>query len=205
MLLLTRAALVAADGPGKTTWFGLEPVVVVPALVGLIGGSGLVWKIVDLWRSRSRFSFHQPPTIDQASRVRVNIIQKGTTKGFIQYLDVVSVRSTAYRILRRIWGRPEPLRGGISVLKKRLVEGRSVPVESKEPVTFKGKVVECADLPVPWKPWKLFQNQAPRRQDLRVKANWGTKPASYTKLKYQEDYGDDRDEGDDRDDVPPGS
>lgn len=202
MLLLTRAALVAADEPGTTTWFGLQPVVVVTALVGLIGGSGLLWKIVELWRSRSRFIFRPPPTIDQASRVRVDIIQKGTTKGFIQYLDVVSVRSTAYRILRRICGRPEDLRGGISVLKERMVNGQSVPVESKEPKTFNGEVLACTDLPVPWKPWKLFQKQAPRRRDLRVKAKWGTKSASYTKLKFQRDY---RDDGDDRDDVPPGS
>ena len=190
MLLMTRAALAAVNDAGKTTWFGLEPAVVVAALVGLLSGSGLLWKIVELWRSRSRFIFRPSPTIDQASRIRVDIFQKSTTRAYIKYLDVVSVRSTAYRILRRILGRPEDLRGGISVLNVPLVQGTSVSVESKEPKTFTAKV-EDTRLPVPWKPWKPLQVQAPRRQDLRVKANWGAKPASYTKLKYEPDYGDD--------------
>ena len=184
MLLLTRAASVAADGAGATTWFGLDSGVVVAALVALAGGS---WKLVELWRSRPRFIVDPPPSIDQASRVRVDLFQKGTTKGFVKYLDVVSVRSTGYRVLHRILGGPEDLRGGISVTEKPLVEGASVALESQEPKTFTGRVVPGTLLPVPWKPWKSLRPQAPRRQDLRVKAKWGTKPASYTRLRYQPD------------------
>jgi hypothetical protein len=193
MLLLTRAAVTAAGGPDAASWFGLDPAVVIAALAALTGGS---WKLVELWRSRPRFIFDPRPSIDQASRVRVDILQKGTTKGFIKYLDVVSVRSTAFRALYRILGGPEELRGGISVLETPLVEGTSVALESQEPKTFTGKVVESTVLPVPWRPWTSLRLQAPRRQDLRVKAKWGPNPASYTRLSYQEDYSDD---------PPPGS
>jgi hypothetical protein len=191
MLLLTGAVLVAADGSDKTTWFGLDPAVLVAALVGLIGGSGLLWKLIELWRSRTRFALDPLPTIDQASRVRVDILQKGTTKGFIKYLDIVSVRSTSYQLLHRIMAGPHDIRGGISVLEEPLVEGTSVALEGTEPRTFSGRVVEHTLLPVPWKPWKSLRPQAPRRRDLRVKTKWGTKPASYTRLRYEPDYSDD--------------
>lgn len=101
---------------GKITWLGLDPTVFVAITVGLIGGSGLIWKLVDLWRSRPRFKFYSPPTIDQQGRIRVVVVQKGTVKGYVRYLDVVSVRSTFYRFLHRLLASPTRLGGGISVL-----------------------------------------------------------------------------------------
>jgi hypothetical protein len=178
---------VSSTQGGSTTWFGLDPAVVVAIAVGIIGGSGLIWKLVDLWRSRPRFKFDAPPTIDQQGRVRVVVLQKGTVKGYVRYLDVVSVRSTIYRILHRLLASPTKLGGGISVLPKPLVQNGAIPVESNEPREFNGQVEQMTLLAVPWKPWKPLHDRAPDFKELRVKAKWSDKPANYRRLTYKPD------------------
>ena len=123
------------------------------AIVGVIVGPGAVWKIFELLRSRPRFKLDPPPSIDQARRVRIDIVQRGNTTGYLTYLDVVSTSSTLNRILHRIIVGPEELKGGISVLPEPFVENASVSLTVNQPATYSGRVLESTLLPIPWKPW----------------------------------------------------
>jgi hypothetical protein len=163
---------------------GLDPAVWV-AIVGVIAGGGVVWKIWDVVRSRPRFQLSPSPSIDQARRVRVDIVQRGNTTGYLTYLDIVSVSSTLYRILHRIFAGPEELKGGISVLPEPFVENANVPLTVNQPATYSGPVVESTLLPVPWKPWRSMEDRRPRYSQLRVKVRSSTHPPSYTRLEYR--------------------
>jgi len=164
---------------------GLDPAVWVAMVIGLIGGSGLIWKIYDLFRSRPRFKLDPRPSLDQARRVRIDVVQSGATTGYLTYLDVVSVTSTCYRILHRILYGPEELEGGISVLPEPFVENQSIALTANQPSTHSGRVLDSAPLPRPWKPWRSLEARKPNRQHLRVKMRSSTLPPSYTRLRYR--------------------
>jgi hypothetical protein len=161
------------------------------AIVGVLIGSGALWEVVKLYRARARFRYYTPPEIDQANRVHIAIVQKGQEPGYITYLDVVSVRTGVYAALFRILNGGTRVRGGISVLESALVvEAGKRLLAQNEPAIFDGGAVESL-LPIPWRPWASMRLRSGGRRELRVKAKWGTKAASYTRLRFQPNAAED--------------
>lgn len=162
------------------------------AIGAIIAGGGGVWYLIELYRQRPRFDFYTDPSIDVNHRVKVEVIQKARRAiGFITYVDVVSVRSRVYGLLHFLT-QGNRIKGGISVLTEPLLEGGKVELKGDEPHRFRLRRVEDeVVLPLPWRPWKAMQMRPPRVQDLRVKAKWGTKPASYKRLKMEKGVFDD--------------
>lgn len=167
------------------THFGFTVAQWIALAVGLFFGTGAVFKLIDLWRSRPRFKFHERPFVTPSGEFRTTLVQKGGSPGFIAYADVVVVTSFPYAVLHKIFHWTDELWGGISVLTHPIVEV-SDPVEVKQgqPKELKASIDDSAVLPTRWSPWTRMTVRAPRVRELRFKLNSGQqKRPSYIRVK----------------------
>lgn len=155
---------------------------VISIVIAVFGGGGLLFKLIELWRSRVRFKFHEGPNLYDDGSVIVNIELRGRSKASITYVDVVCVYSRVYRMVHRLTSHPS-LKGGVSVVEEPIYSG-SLMLEGGGTTDWKpASLLEKAALPRPWRPWSAWLEQPPPRLKIRLKAKYsGGKPPSYRRL-----------------------
>jgi hypothetical protein len=167
-MLLQNALTIAAEEAGAQSWTVANWIALAALLVG---GSGLLWKLLDVWLHRRRVIYKDGPKMDLDLRVTARLEQKGEKPSSVTSAVVVVVRSRLYAFLHRIW-HDVNLRKGIAI-SDNLVNNSPAQVQEGSPMRIDGKADPDASVPVPWRPWKSLSRRdggGPYRQnELRLK------------------------------------